>query len=222
MKAFLIYIEGHKGSEKQALSAKESCEGSGFNIELTPGITPKTLNQYEQYPEIDKSRALDFKKSNQKTYLTKMSCFLNHIQVWKKCIELNEPVAFIEHDSFNVRAWDNQDWQDILILNIDAAFKQPVFSHVSNKLKPQSGLNMYNKSPFVYNRENVFKGGLLIPGTGAYAIKPHAAKKLLSSVEKYGWEQSDYFINTSHVTLEYIMPEYFIFKHSNLNTSHGF
>jgi len=40
-------------------------------------------------------------------------------------------------------------------------------------------------------------------------------------IHKNGWDQSDFFINTKNVKMQYTIPEYFTFKHSNLNTSHG-
>ena len=100
MKAFLIYIEGHEGSEKQAESAYESTTRNGFDVIRTPGITPATLGDYKKrpLPEVANGRVTNFKRENTKTYLTKMSCFFNHVEIWKKCVELNEPVAFIEHD----------------------------------------------------------------------------------------------------------------------------
>jgi GR25 family glycosyltransferase involved in LPS biosynthesis len=222
MKAFLIYIEGHEGSEKQAKSAAESASRNGFDVLMTPGITPNTLELYKKYIEVVNGRVTNFKRENTKTYLTKMSCFFNHIETWKKCVELNEPVAFIEHDSYCVREWNNPHWDEVLIMNMESAFKQPVFSHVSNKPTPSLGVNVYDKSPLNYRFDNDFKGSLMIPGTGAYAVTPKGAKRLLGALNKYGWEQSDFFINTFNVNLEYIIPEYFTFKHSNLNTSHGF
>ena len=62
----------------------------------------------------------------------------------------------------------------------------------------------------------------MIPGTGAYVVTPKGAAKLLEALEDYGWEQSDFFINTMNVNLDYIVPEYFTFKSGNLNSSHGF
>ena len=222
MKAFLIYIEGHEGSEKQAASAYESASRNGFDVIKTPGVTPNTLGEYKRYDEVINGRVTNFKRENTKTYLTKMSCFFNHIETWKKCVELNEPVAFIEHDSYCVRDWDNPHWEDVLIMNIESAFKQPVFNHVRNKPKLAIGSHVYDQSPLHYRFENDFRGSLLIPGTGAYAVTPKGAEKLLNALNKYGWEQSDFFINTFNVKMDYIMPEYFTFKHSNLNTSHGF
>ena len=60
----------------------------------------------------------------------------------------------------------------------------------------------------------------MMPGTAAYAITPKGAKKLLSHLY-LGWEQSDYYINTKSVNIQYILPENFTFKLPNLRMSHG-
>jgi len=200
----------------------ESCNSNNFNAEPFQGVTPETLNDWDHYPEILNGRATSFKKEGKRTYETKKSCFLNHVRVWKKCIELNEPVAFIEQDATCIRPWNNTVFQDVLIMNCESAFKQPVFDHVRNKPKLNFGQGVYNSSPLVYNKDNQFKGSLMIPGTASYAVTPNGAKRLLTKLEKLGWDQSDYFINTYNVTLEYITPEYFTFTRKNLNMSHGF
>ena len=41
-------------------------------------------------------------------------------------------------------------------------------------------------------------------------------------LEEHGWEQSDFFINTNNVHIQYVVPEYFTFTLKNLNMSHGF
>jgi len=222
MKSFVVYVKGHSKSEEYMDQCLKSCISNDFEAEPLEGVTPKTLNNYKHYPEIPNGRATSFKKESKKTYETKKSCFLNHVRVWNKCIELDEPVAFIEQDATCVRPWNNTIFNDVLILNCESAFKQPVFDHVRNKPKFNFGKGLYNSSPLVYNKDNSFKGGLMIPGTAAYAVTPKGAKKLLSQLDKFGWDQSDYFINTCNVNLEYITPEYFTFSLKNLNMSHGF
>lgn len=222
MKSFIIYVKGHEKSEQYANVVLQSCKNSGFNAELLEGITPDTIHEYEQYPEIEGGRATFFKAQNTRKYMIKKSCFTNNVRVWKKCIELDEPVAFIEHDSYCVRDWDNPSFNELLVLNIDSAFKQPVFSDLQTKPNFSLGQAVYKNSPLVYNKENLWKGYSMIPGTAAYAITPKGAKKLLHNLSKYGWDQSDYFINRFNVYIEYRIPEYFTFKLKNLNMSHGY
>ena len=221
MKSFVIYVKGHEQSERYALEALNSCNKNGFDAELLEGVTPDTINQYEQYPEIENGRATSFKREDTKKYLTKKSCFTNHVRVWNKCIELNQPVAFIEQDAYCVWGWDNTQFDEILILNFNSAFRQEVFDHVQNKPVFGLGKGVYNSSPLMYNKDNEWLNSVMIPGTASYAVTPKGAKKLLVALEKYGWDQSDYFINSHNVKMEYKIPEYFTFKYIKLNMSHG-
>ena len=228
MKAFLIFVKDHLQSTNQAAKALASCKNSHFRVELMEGVTPSTLSQSR--PHADGSRASNFFEqatrdkgvNNFRLYKTKNSCFLNHVRVWNKCIELNEPVAFLEHDVGCVRNYIEEDFEDILILNIQSAMHQEVFNDIKYKGDWDLGIHEYKYEPLKY-RHNVpdWKGSYMMPGTGAYAVTPKGAQKLLDAYEKYGWEQSDFFINTANVTIQYIVPEYFTFKSSNLNLSHG-
>ncbi len=224
MKSFIIYVKGHEESERQAKKTLLSCSNSGFDAELMEGVTPKTVNKNNSYPDADGARIISFRDS--KVYNFKKSCFSNHIRVWKKCIELDEPVAFLEHDVTNVRNWVPGKIliNEVLILNMTSAFTVTTFEHIKHLIpKYNLGLNLYNVSPLIYHKENQWKGSLIMPGTASYAVTPKGAKKLLNALETYGWEQSDFFINTANVIIQYIIPEYFTFHpEQNLNMSHGF
>ena len=221
MKAFLIFVKDHLGSTTQASTALASCKNTGFEVELMEGITPSTLSQSRVHA--DGSRASNFFEQNLKLYKTKNACFLNHVRVWNKCIELNEPIAFLEHDVGCIRDYIEEDFEDVLILNILSAMKQEVFNDIKDKGKWDIGIHSYEYEPLRYRHlVEDWKGSFMMPGTGSYAVTPKGAQKLLDAYEKYGWEQSDFFINTANVTIQYIVPEYFTFKSKNLNMSHGF
>lgn len=226
MKAFIVYVKGNEKSEYYANYCLDSCRDK-FDAELFEGVTPNTLQEHEKvhpFDHISPSRAENFKQQNKDLYQVKKSCFMNHVRIWHKCIELQETIAFVEQDSFCVRAWDNQNFDDIMILNYDSAFDQKVFNHLwKTQPKPTilSGCNRYIDTPLVYTKNNAFYDNKIMPGTAAYAVTPLGAEKLLTSLEKYGWEQSDFFINTHNVNIDYYHPEYFTFKLPNLNMSHG-
>jgi len=229
MRAFIIYVDGHNESLNQANACMNSIK-SGFNAELFKGTTPDTLSLYEDkynFPLIQNSRLSAFKKQNKKRYLTKKSCFYNHVRLWEKSIDLNEPVAFIEHDSHCIRAWDNKFFDEALILNIESSMtnaRGPIgpteleLTIYRNGL--EKGIHSFNDSPTKYHRENRMLGYAHNPGNGAYAITPRGSKRLLDSA-KNGHDQGDLFVNTSNVKIDYIYPEYFTFKLPNLGLSHG-
>lgn len=222
MKSFIVYVKGHPQSEEQANRALASCKGSGFECELMEGTVPDTLSNFPDWPDAENGRVTNFRRDNMKVYLHKKSCFSNHYTIWNKCVELNEPIAFLEHDVINIREWFFNPFREVLVMNIESAFKQPVFSHVRNKPLFDFGVNNYTVTPLRYRFDNQWKDGGLIPGTASYAVTPAGAKKLLDSLEQHGWEQSDFFINTKNVNIEYVVPEYFTLTSENLNTSHGF
>jgi len=226
MISFVIYVKGNADSEEYARVCMNSLQ-TGFEGELFEGVQRSTLFEWDEktgsLEPMESSRAAGHKMDTAKRYETKKSCFLNHVRLWKKCVELDEPIAVLEHDSYCIRSWDNIYFDELLILNITSAFNQKVF----NSLKPQVqsinwgfGISNYNKSPLIYNKNENFKGGLMMPGTAAYAVSPKGAKRLLSHLH-LGWEQSDYYINTKAVNIQYMIPEYFSFKLPNLRMSHG-
>jgi hypothetical protein len=227
VKAFIIYIKGYDPSETYAKHCLNSCKDK-FNASLFEATTAENIEIYIQekdYEPINPSRAYDFYKkavspSKTNLYLTKKSIFITATRLWQKCVELNEPIVVLEHDSICLRKWDNSQFEDVLILNGESCWTQKQLSG----LKPDHwpiGVSKLN-SRLKYRFNNKFKGAMTMPGAAAYAIQPHAAQKLLEAAYKYGWEQNDHFINTYNVTIQTIVPEYFKFKLPNLKTSHGF
>ena len=226
MKSFVIHVKSSEKSKQYASACMKSCWGK-FDVELFEGVERSTLEEWDNklyaLSPMTNSRAVGHYLDTKERYETKKSCFLNHVRLWQECLKLNKPIAIIEHDSHCIRSWDNIKFDELLILNITSAFRQRVF----NSLRPQVdaidwgfGIKPYTESPLVYTKKNTFEGGLMMPGTAAYAITPKTARRLLSHLE-LGWEQSDYYINTNSVNIEYVVPEYFSFRLPNLRTSHG-
>lgn len=227
MKAYIIYIENHDPSLTYARHCLNSCK-EYFDAELFKATAPLNIDEYTQikdYEPIQPSRAFDFKSQSRRadrrmTYLAKKSIFITATRLWQKCVEMDEPIVVLEHDSICVREWDNPEFKDVLILNGESSWTQKNIRTLKPKNNPE-GVHPLN-SGLKYRFNNKFKGAMMMPGAAAYAIKPHAAQKLLDAANQYGWEQNDHFINTSLVSIESIVPEYFTFKLPNLKTSHGF
>lgn len=227
IKTFIIHLPDHKQSVAYANESFRSCKNKNFDVELFAGYHYKNIDKFIDIPNFMKnSRAENFfKEGNMNRFLSKRSIFANGYTLWKKCVELNEPIVILEHDSICVRKWDFPKFSDVLILNIEDAFYQKCYRDFwkkTNKKPPllNKGVHKYN-SPFLYHWNNVYYNSLKMPGAAAYAIKPLGAEKLIKSAEKYGWEQNDHFINTFNVNIEYAKPQYFKFKYPNLNLSFG-
>jgi GR25 family glycosyltransferase involved in LPS biosynthesis len=227
--ANIIFIKGHDKSTQLADQCKASCEKYAIKHTMVPGVTPETLSAYEMhYPlkPLMNSRAWDYEKQNQPMLANKKSCFLNHVLFWKRVIADDIPMIFLEHDALALRPMDKIDFDELLVLNMDSAFR-----HNKNLWKKHKGSYIYkNKKPVLrplesslkYWKANLFNGSVCVPGTASYAVTPKGAKRLWDSVWKNGWDQSDFFINSKNVNIEYVDPDVFGFNGVNLQTSKGF
>jgi len=229
MKGQIVFIKGHKGSESQAKDAYESFVKHGWDVEMVEGITPSTLDETEfDYPLIKGGRLYEMKKKNDPKYYIKKSCISNQIRMWRKCVEENITMAFIEHDAICVGSM-NQRVDELVCLNIEYAFFPP--SVLANHAFMQYYRPEYSILPKTlpedyplryYKKPNAYTNAAMIPGTAAYAVSPKGAKRLLEAAEQRGIDQSDFFVNSYNVKLEYITPSPVKFNSRNLNTSHGF
>lgn len=227
MKGSIIYVKGHKSSEIQSEQCLESFQKYGWDVSLVEGVTPETLDDKEwDVPCIKGGRLIGFRDKGERSYLTKKSCLTNHVRIWRKVIETNEPHAFIEQDAICISKYDHKYFDDVLILNIDYAFKLP---SVLGTLSSMAGYTPFptlipkalpSNYPLQYYKNNAYNGHNMIPGTAAYAITPSGAKKLLKAAEEYGIDQSDFLINEHNVRLSYISPSPVKFNTKNLNLSH--
>lgn len=228
MKGFIHYIRGHQKSESQAKQAYESFRKYNWNVELVEGITPKTLDESEfDYSLIEGGRLHGMRNNGDKKYYVKKSCISNQIRIWRKSVEENIPMAFIEHDAICVSNF-NYKVDELLCLNLDYAFRPPSVLGTISGLKTYTPPSVISPSPLpdnyplLYYKNNCYKGSKMIPGTAAYVVSPKGAEKLLEAAEKYGIDQSDFFINSMNVKIDYITPSPVKFNSINLNTSHGF
>ena len=227
MKGSIIYVKGHKASEIQAEQSLKSFEKYGWDVSLVEGVTPETLDDKEwDVPCIKDGRLIGFRDKGERSYLTKKSCLTNHARIWRKVVETNESHAFIEQDAICISRYDPKYFSDVLILNIDYAFKPP---SVLGSLNSMAGYTPFpalmpkmlpSDYPLQYYKNNVYKGYNMMPGTAAYAVTPSGAEKLLKAAEENGIDQSDFFINDHHVQLAYISPCPVKFNTKNLNLSH--
>jgi GR25 family glycosyltransferase involved in LPS biosynthesis len=225
MKSCVIYVENHKRSIAQARRCIESCKKFGYDITTLKGSTPQNMKIPFEYPEIKDGRVRIFKRENPKKYLAKKACFSNHIRIWKKVIEVGEPILVLEHDAIAIKEWDEPEYKEILTLNMQSAMSRSIAHAVKPPVAAYSKEGIQDiktsGSKLIYNRQNHYKGSFMMPGTAAYVINPAGAIKLLKALVEDGWEQSDYFMNTYNVDIKYSVPDYFKLDINNLHLSHG-
>ncbi|MEL0255651.1 MAG: hypothetical protein VW930_06875, partial [Burkholderiaceae bacterium] len=139
----------------------------------------------------------------------------------------NITMSFIEHDAVCIGPM-KQKVDELVCLNVEYAFFAPsVLSEHSfmKHYRPEYSIlpqTLPEDYPLRYYKKNHYTNAAMIPGTAAYAVSPKGARKLLNAAEEIGVDQSDFFINSKTVKLEYITPSPVKFNTRNLNTSHGF
>jgi hypothetical protein len=110
-KTFVIAIKNHPVSERQLQDCLTSAEKFNWNINVFWGVDGRTINNNTWVTEGISPR-LD-KPTMSKPGV--QGCFLSHWSLWKKCIELDEPIIILEHDAVIQGQWQPLELNDSII-----------------------------------------------------------------------------------------------------------
>lgn len=114
-------------------------------------------------------------------------CFDSHYRLWQKCVELDKPITIWEDDILLTRKFIHVEWEDILIVALGHPTKSVRWMHLLENPTGEPQALQY-KSPSM-------------PGCCGYAIKPHAARKLLDTYATT-FRPADNAINRSVVKMQ--------------------
>jgi len=200
MKNFIICLSKIEASLKTATDLKNQLEAYGQSVELfegTYGSDAMKLMQAEGRtlhpwgikgpppPGIELSSALN-QLSIQLTP-GEQGCFYSHYRLWQKCVELNEPIIIWEDDIVLCRNYQPVEWDDVLVLALGHPNKTEKYRHYLDNPEGEAIAADYYQSS--------------MPGCCGYAIKPHAAAKLLDTYSKT-YLAADNAINCYHVKMQ--------------------
>ena len=207
MKAFIIYIKEVQSTIDSALECKRTAREYGLDAWLMEGFTPSRADQF-------------IKEQNLKPYLPGpklfqikwqkggvRGCMISHYHVWKKCIELDQPIVVLEQDSRVVSETYTADFEDVLHLDAHRFEQDPD----------------RDKDPVVQDFVNVRKGENQLMGTYGYVIKPHAAKRLIQGAHEDGITASDMFVKDKYVRIQVVKPRaVYVDSHNSLTGDRSF
>lgn len=112
----------------------------------------------------------------------KVGCSMSHFLLWKRCVELNEPILILEHDSVFLRALPEIDFRGICQIN-DPNGATPRGSQWSTSIAKR-GPGVFPKTWIRTEKERHIPDGLA--GNSAYLIKPWAAQEVIDKCYKIG------------------------------------
>ena len=171
MKAFILFLKEVESTHNAAQQALTSAKSHGLDAELFEGYVPSRADEYI------KRENLKAYTPGPKLYKIKWSkggvrgCMISHLEMWKKCVALNETVVILEHDSVVVSDTWKTPFDELLHLD----------KHRFIEPDPELG-----REPYVEKLEHYRKGERQLQGTYGYVIKPTTAKRLIRGAYEEG------------------------------------
>jgi glycosyl transferase family 25 len=179
MKNFIITLSKIPESLKTATDLKKQLESFGAYVELFEGTYGNdAVGMMEKEGRLQHPWGIKGPSENEEPVEPsgKMAspgvrgCFYSHYNLWKKCVDLNEPIAIWEDDIKLTRPYIPVEWKDVLVLALGHPRKSHKYMHYLEFPEGDPKAESYQQSS--------------MPGCCGYAIKPSAAKKLLKTYKK--------------------------------------
>lgn len=188
-KTFVIAIKGHSVSEKQLQDCLDSAKKYNWNVETFWGVDGRTISKNTWTAE-DIFPRLDKPTMNRPGV---QGCFLSHWSLWKKCIEINEPIIILEHDAVIQNFWNPIEIDDAVI-KLHRYYKQ--------------------KNP-KYDEDT----GLWSASGHAYCLLPKHAKILIEFVKNKGAFEVDRIIGDKVISFEHLGKPSLIERQNSFSTT---
>lgn len=210
MKAYIItLIEPEK---PEPINAANRCidtikKYTNLEYEIFQATTPVTINDGmlesfgkkvdwnwpmdEGHNSYDISVGLFKKHYPARDQLRIVACAVSHARLWKKCVDLEEPIIILEQDciftnKFDPSIFDGYVWGAVGLNDPRGATRKSKFYY---DMMMSNG-NVVQPIPNIdaYGAEQLPMG---LAGNSAYIIKPYAAKELLNMVDRIGLWPND-------------------------------
>jgi glycosyl transferase family 25 len=173
-KTFVIAVKGHPVSENQLQDCLSTAEEFNWDINIFWGVDGRTITKDTWITEGITPR-LDKPTMGRPGV---QGCFLSHWALWKKCVELNEPIIILEHDAIIQGPWQPLELTDSII-KLHRYYKQ--------------------KNP-KYDEDT----GLWSASGHAYCLSPAHADTLIKFVKNKGAFEADRIIGDKVIPFKHL------------------
>lgn len=192
VKGFIIILQESEYSYNIGQDSITSARKFGIDLEVHHGV-----NGFDSRKLFDRYGIKRFLTRTIIDYPGHQGCFLSHFQLWKKCLDINEPILILEHDGVFIRELPGDvlnHFTDVLFLDSFSPYDSDYEVNVENSLC----------RPIKYHRP---KGqiwhavGEHLSGAYGYIIKPQAADKLINFAIDVGAAPTDIHMGRNIVDL---------------------
>jgi len=188
-KTFVIAVKDHPVSESQLRDCLTSAEKFNWNVEVFWGVNGRTINENTWtaegiIPRVDKPTM------NRPGV---QGCFLSHWSLWKKCVELNEPIIILEHDAVIQDFWKS--------IEITTSIIKLHRHYAGKKLKIDEHSGNWSKSGH------------------AYCLLPAHASKLINFVKQVGAFEVDRIIGDKVISYKHLGKSSLVERQNTFSTT---
>ena len=193
MKAFVITLFNDKYSVQSAENTLKTARqmNDDLHIEMVRAVTPdKIKDTTYSYPvegETSVYEGMTLIGYKAKDISKKIACSLSHMNLWNKCVQLDEPIMILEHDAVFIRKFrpskilNGIEDGDVLMINDPRGATRRGMVYHENIIKNDKGIHLVEG---VNTPEETVPDGLA--GNSAYVITPAAAKKAIELQSSIG------------------------------------
>lgn len=168
MKTFIITLSKNKDSVRSAEKVRQSAIKVGYKepLEHFEAITPDQWqdilpdNGNRMFHIMDREAGAEFGRPNNIG-----AAFTSHYLLWKKCVELGEPILILEHDAIFVDNIPDVEFDKCINFGRPSYIRPFAMSYK----EPKDGVHLLDQANFL--------------GHHAYAMKPEAAEIFVADVE---------------------------------------
>jgi GR25 family glycosyltransferase involved in LPS biosynthesis len=207
MKTFTITLSNNEQSKTLAQKSFNSSIQNGYDahiFEAHCGLEAvEYLNSENVFPISDSSYPYFSLYNSWTSVPGTIGCFASHYNLWKVCVDLNESIIVLEHDSIVKKPWSNVSWDGILHLDWEGSLRRRNMRNSTDFYLPVIENSVYRMG---FSPQET-TGVVSMNCTYAYAIKPHAAQNLITDAKENGWFATDRFIREPIVTIFTIHPK---------------
>ena len=200
--AYIISLSNNKISKKYVERCVSSCKKINMPYQIFEGFDGTDEQTIKVPKSLEKQSWVKWVKIlNPDLKITEVSCFLSHLALWIKCIELNTPIVILEHDALMVKPFTHHTIQNCIIY-LGSSYQLSIknFNMVFGQLN--------QNYRFMYCAH-------------AYSIDPLVAKNLVSNVIKTGITHAlDSYIRADYFSIQQI-GFYAYDNNENETTIHG-